>query len=121
MLARSAASALLIHAIALPWTVWLVDEAVTGRFRPYWTATWALIVLLAVPVAVGTILHRTATTQRPKWLASTVRFAGLSHHMRLEDAWAYVFAREQAAWVRVHKTDGQIIVGYFGPASFGSR
>jgi fumarate reductase subunit D len=118
MLARSIASALLVHALALWGTVWLVADAFErGRIQPIATAVWVLIVLLVAPIVIGSVLQRITRAKRPKWVVSVVDFLGLAHHMRLADAWTSVFSRRQASWVRVHLVDGKVITGYFGSDS----
>ncbi|GAA2275801.1 hypothetical protein GCM10009853_032420 [Glycomyces scopariae] len=118
--AATVTAAVIVHAVAFPWTLSWVRDLQPGAVRPWEVAVWALLVLLVVPVLAGSLLAHATVAKRPRWLVSTVRFSGLAHHMQTPDAWTWHFGNGEPAYVRVTLKDGTRLLGYFGMRSLAS-
>lgn len=118
--AATVTAAMIVHAVAFPWTLSWARDVQPGTVRPWEVAAWALLVLLVVPVLAGSVLAHATVAERPRWLVSSVRFSGLAHHMQTPDAWTWHFGNGQPAYVRVTLKDGTRLLGYFGMRSLAS-
>lgn len=119
-LARTVVGSLIVHALALPWTLSLIERIREGTADPWEPAAWALIVLVAGPVVAGSGAAAVVRVRRPRWLAAVLDFTGLAHHVRSPDAWQWHFSARRPHYVRVHLKDQRIILGYLGSRSFAS-
>jgi len=109
---RALVFALVIHLVFIWWTAWLVDRVgATANWHDHVGAlmTYVVVVLLAVPVALGlvlnTVLSRVESSDGPPPLWAAALGAG-----QARDAYDFAFQRVNAegAWV---------IVGLYGRGS----
>ncbi|MFG3340645.1 DUF6338 family protein [Glycomyces sp. NPDC048151] len=119
-LARTVVGSLIVQALALPWTVHLLEQARAGVASPWNMAAWALVVLVAAPVVAGSLAAAVVRLRRPHWFAAVLDFTGLAHHVRVPDAWQWHFSDRQPYYVRVHLKDQRIVLGYLGSRSFAA-
>lgn len=91
------------------------------------TAVWAAVVLLALPAFLGGVLGiladgRIPFTGRdtPRWIDILLSNLGLTVSARTQEAWNWVFHRNEGSWVRIRLNDARTILGKFNPRSFAS-
>lgn len=120
--AGSAVGAIVVHVIALPWTVSLITTLVhKGVLRhEAQIGLWAIVVLIVLPTLLGMGLGALTDVQRPVWLKSLLVRSGLSSAARTPQAWDWVFSRGFPAYVRVRLTDGRTVFGLWSAQSFAS-
>ncbi|MCD0443972.1 DUF6338 family protein [Glycomyces sp. A-F 0318] len=119
-LARTVVGSLIVHSLALPWTFRLVEAAREGTSSPWEFAAWALVVLVAGPVLVGSVAATAVKARRPRWAAAVLDYTALAHHIRTPDAWQWHFSRRRPDFVRVHLKDQRVVLGYLGSRSFAA-
>jgi hypothetical protein len=120
--AGSAVGAIVVHLIALAWTVALITTVVDHgvRGREWQIGVWALVVLIVLPTLLGMGLAALTDVQRPVWLKTLLVRSGLSSAARTPQAWDWVFSRGFPAYVRVRLTDGRTVFGLYSSRSFAS-
>ena len=118
---KAVIGALLVHALALAWTLPLLRGVLRDgpdRHAAGITA-WALAVVLIAPTLLGRALAELGRVRQPA-IRRILDFAGLTEAKRAIDAWTFLFLQNQPAYVRVRLRDGTIILGYYGPRSFAA-
>jgi hypothetical protein len=120
--AGSAVGAIVVHTLALAWTLPLITAIVkygpTGR--EWQIALWTLAVLIVIPTVLGAGLGALTALQRPALLRLLLTRLGLSPAARIPQAWDWVFSRGFPAYVRVGLTDGRTVYGLYSAQSFAS-
>jgi hypothetical protein len=121
-IAITAFGGMIVHLLMLFWTVPLITRILRdGASRHVLQiAAWAFVVLIIVPIVVGSLLAQLSEIRRPRWLLQLLRITGLSAITRTADAWNWIFRQERAAYVRIQLKDGKMILGWFGDKSFAS-
>jgi hypothetical protein len=119
-LARTVVGSLIVHAVALPWTLALVGRLRAGSASSWEVATWSLVVLVVLPVLAGAAAAAAVRLRRPRWLATTFDFMGLAPQVTTPDAWQWHFGQRRPHFVRVHLKDRRVVLGYLGSRSFSS-
>jgi Family of unknown function (DUF6338) len=121
-MANTVVAALVVHAIALPWTLRLVRVIqADGAGVHVWEITaWVLAALIVLPTAGGRVVAELARRERPVWLARFMRLIGLSHAVRNVEAWHWALGSGQSAYVRVRLKNDKVLLGYYGTRSFAS-
>jgi len=120
--AGSAVGAIVVHLLALPWTVSLITTLVQDGVQGHelQVGLWALVVLIVLPTLLGMGLGVLTDVQRPVWLKTLLVRSGLSSAARTPQAWDWVFSRGFPAYVRVRLTDGHTVFGLYSSHSFAS-
>jgi Family of unknown function (DUF6338) len=128
--AATAIGGLVSHALALPFTIWLIQVLVPGwpgsALNHYvLVALWVLVVLLALPVVLGAIAAALLTTQLPRPIQAVFNGIGFNRAVRTSDAWTWTFAGlandGSGRWLRVRLKDGKgTLIGKFGGKSFAA-
>lgn len=117
-------AAVVVHSIALPWTIRLVHLLRAGRLAAHsWEVTaWVLLVLILLPTIVGYVVAGLSRRHGPTWLARLMRVIGLSYSLNSVEAWHWFLGSGQAAYVRIRlKGDGdRTVLGYYGTRSYAS-
>jgi hypothetical protein len=121
-IASTAAGAIFVHLLALPWTVRLVEQIVKDgpAGHAIEIGLWAAVVLVIGPTVLGAGLAMLAEVQSPAWLKTVLVRLGLSSVVRVPQAWDWVFSRGFPAYVRVHLSDGRTVYGLYSARSFAS-
>ena len=83
--------------------------------RPVLFSMLALVILLAVPCALGTLYVRFTKSGRARWLREVLGFPNPD-----PTAWDYLFRQQRAYWVWLTFKSGKVMAGLFGPNSFAS-
>ncbi len=118
---KAVIGALLVHALALAWTLPLLRGVLRDgpdRHAAGITA-WALAVVLVAPTLLGRALAELGRIRQPV-VHRMLDFAGLTEAKRAIDAWTFLFLQNEPAYVRVRLKDGTIILGYYGRRSFAA-
>jgi hypothetical protein len=120
--ANAIAGAIVVHALALPWTLPLArrvaDDGPAAHAAEL--TAWALVVLLLVPVVAGAVLAALAEARSPGWWVGLLRRLGISSAARTAEAWNWVFRQRFPAYLRVRLKDGRVVLGWYGGASLAS-
>jgi hypothetical protein len=117
---------LIVHMLALPFTIWLGARIVTGGVAGQlgWLWLWSLGVLIIIPALLGagfSFLSDVADKARPEWLRSFLRRLGISSSVRTADAWTWLFrGLREGAFFRLKLKDGSWRLGKFGDRSLAS-
>jgi hypothetical protein len=120
--ANAIAGAIVVHALALGWTLPLVRRVAQdgpAQHAAELTA-WALLVLLVVPVVAGAVLAALAEARSPGWWMWLLRRLGISSAARTAEAWNWVFRQRFPAYLRVRLKDGRTVLGWYGGSSLAS-
>ncbi|MET8310700.1 DUF6338 family protein [Micromonospora sp. NPDC005173] len=120
--ASTAGAGVVVHLLALPWTLELGRRIVNAGpgSRMGEIVAWLLVVLFAVPVALGAAFAALSERTRPPWLHRLLVLVGVSSSVRTAEAWNWVFRQGFPAYVRVRLKDGTIVLGRYGTQSFAS-
>jgi Family of unknown function (DUF6338) len=120
--ANVAAGSIVVHLLMLWWTVPLAAGIVKHGPGQYvgQIAAWTVIVLVAVPVALGAGLSFVVDIRRPAWLHRLLARIGLSSVTRMSEAWDWVFSRGLPVYARVRLTEGRVVYGLYADHSFAS-
>jgi hypothetical protein len=120
--ANAVAGALVVHALLLPWTLPLAHRV--SRDGPAAHAlqltAWALVTLLAVPLAAGAVLAALTEARSPRWWVWLLTRLGVSSAARTAEAWNWVFRQRFPAFVRVRLADGRVVLGWYGGRSLAA-
>jgi hypothetical protein len=122
MLLETTFAGVLVHLIALPWTIRLAGEVVTAPLdHTAELAAWVAVVFIALPAALGLLLAGVASwserAQRPG-LQSLLANLGLASSSRIDSAWTWAFRRQwRSVFIKVHLRDGTVLGGRFGELS----
>jgi hypothetical protein len=119
-LARTVVGSLIVHSLALPWTIRLIEELTEGTSSAWEFAAWALVVLVAAPVLAGSVAATVVRLRRPRWVVAALDYTALAHHVRTPDAWQWHFSQRRPNFVRVHLKDHRVVLGYLGSRSFAA-
>jgi hypothetical protein len=110
----------LIHAVGAYWTLQIIDWYNQGTLRehPAFVIIWALILLVATPIAFGLLASWLITVGWvDSWFLRPIKQDYLS---RIPSAWNYAILTG-AAFVRVHLNDGTVIGGFYGTKSLADH
>lgn len=83
--------------------------------RPVFFSMLALVILLVVPCALGTLYVRFTNADRARWLREVLGFPNPD-----PTAWDYLFRKRRAYWVWLTFKSGKVMAGLFGPNSCAS-
>lgn len=132
-IATAALGALVTHALTLWWTVPLLSDVVRAGLpqafgEREWglyarLASWALVVLIAVPATLGAAFTRLTDVTWPP-IQAVLGFYSLSAVRRAAEAWTWVFAdldrKGERRWLKIRLKDGRDYLGLFGADSLAS-
>lgn len=119
----------IVHVIALPLTIDLGGKLLQDGPGPNLpeTAAWVLIVLIALPTALGALfswLSDISDEVRPTWLRDLLFRLGVSSSVRTTQAWTWAFMQQadSGKFVRVHLKDAgdSVVLGRYGILSGAS-
>ena len=120
--ANAAVGSVVVHLLALAWTLPLATAVLRDGPRPHTLAiaAWASVVLVVVPVVLGASLAMLARLRTPAWAAHFLGWLGLSATVRIAEAWNWTFSQQFPAYVRIRLKDDRIVLGWYGANSFAS-
>ena len=107
----------LIHGVALPWTLPLIDWYQDGALREHHTmyaVLWAIPTLVLAPLFAGIL---GAWFIRLKRVDNVLKRIAMDYVSRTPSAWNYA-TKLGPRWVRVHLKDGTTIGGVYEDGSF---
>jgi hypothetical protein len=119
--ANAIAGAIVVHALALGWTLPLARRVADDGPAAHAVelTAWTLLVLL-LPVVAGAVLAGLAEARSPGWWVWLLRRLGVSSATRTAEAWNWVFRQRFPAFVRVRLKDGRTVLGWYGGRSLAS-
>jgi Family of unknown function (DUF6338) len=116
---QMAFAGVLVHLLAAPWTVRVVQLAVSNAAGSWPELTaWGALVLIIGPAALGALLawgSDQVTSLRPGWMRSVVTRFGVTTAVRTPYAWTWAFKLlTSERLVRVRLRDGTFVLGRLG-------
>ena len=120
--ANAIAGAIIVHALALAWTLPLARRVAHDGPAAHAAelTAWALAVLLLIPLIAGAVLAALTEAHSPRWWVRLLTRLGVSSATRTAEAWNWVFRQRFPAFVRVRLADGRVVLGWYGGRSFAA-